>query len=114
MAITFTEAAAAELRDRIRQELERAVGLRDGPDRERCWVAARQVDLASIQTIHSFAGRPAADFPLEANLPPGFSTLDEIQQERGVWGGVSRMALRRGTRRRSLLIAGGRCSGCWH
>src|SRR5256714_4543234 len=56
-AITFTEAAAAELRDRVRQELERAAMLRGSPEeRARCEKASREVDLAAVQTIHSFAG----------------------------------------------------------
>ena len=82
-AITFTEAAAAELRDRIRQELEiGAVQRTDPHERERCEQAARQVDLASIQTIHAFAGAVLRTYPLEADLPPNFTMLDEIQQER--------------------------------
>src|SRR3954451_10341818 len=51
-AITFTEAAAAELRDRIRQGLESAVASADIDPEARacCEQAAREVDLAAIQT----------------------------------------------------------------
>jgi ATP-dependent helicase/nuclease subunit A len=82
-AITFTEAAAAELRDRIRQELENAALCRtDIAERHLCEAAASQVDLASIQTIHAFAGGLLRTYPLEADLPPNFTMQDEIQQER--------------------------------
>jgi ATP-dependent helicase/nuclease subunit A len=90
-AITFTDAAAAELRDRVREGLERAAeGMmpRTGPEedpspeeRERCRVAAGEIDSAAIRTIHAFAGHLLRTYPLEVGLPPGFSTLDEIDQE---------------------------------
>ncbi len=81
VAITFTEAAAAELRNRVRRELERAAL---DPDRlaevrAHCAVAVGEVDLAAIQTIHSFAGTLLRTFPIEAGLPPGFDVWDEIR-----------------------------------
>src|SRR3954463_14633070 len=54
-AITFTEAAADELRDRGRERLERGGGQGNAPEeRERCRRAAGEIDLAAIQTIHAF------------------------------------------------------------
>src|SRR4051794_32882376 len=46
IAITFTEAAAAELRDRIRSELEKAAGDESGgaTERERCATARATFD----------------------------------------------------------------------
>src|SRR6185436_6100151 len=32
-----------------------------------------------ISTLHAFAQRVLAEFPVEAGLPPGFEVLDEIQ-----------------------------------
>ncbi len=82
-AITFTEAAAAELRERVRAELQKAAS--DGempPDRrERCVQAIPDLDRASIQTLHSFAGMLLRERPLEAGLPPGFETLDAIESD---------------------------------
>jgi ATP-dependent helicase/nuclease subunit A len=81
-AITFTEAAAGELRARIRRDLEREA--RDAADeavRTRCRRAAVEVDLATIQTIHSFAATLLRTFPIEAGLPPGFEVLDQIQSD---------------------------------
>ncbi len=82
-AITFTEAAAAELRERIRRELEQAASdpARTGLERARLADAAKDVDLAAIQTIHGFANRLLAADPLGAGLPPGFQVLEQIESE---------------------------------
>jgi len=68
-AITFTEAAAAELRDKVRRELEN-VASREG--NALCLKAAGDIDNAAIQTLHSFAGSILREQPLEARLPPRF------------------------------------------
>ena len=79
-AITFTETAAAELRDRVRQGLEEAAADASlGEEaRARCAQGTVDLDQASIQTLHSFASALLHDRPLEAGLPPAFETSDEI------------------------------------
>ena len=79
-AITFTELAAAELRDRVRQELEKATADATRPEAERelCRQGVSDLDQANIRTLHSFAGQLLQERPLEAGLPPGFDTSDEI------------------------------------
>ena len=78
-AITFTEAAAAELRDRVRQELEEAADCAGSEEeRARCAQGVEDLDQASIQTLHSFAAALLHERPLEAGLPPAFETSDEI------------------------------------
>ena len=82
-AITFTESAAAELRARITESLELAADDSSLPQdqRERCQRAVVELDHASIQTLHSFAGSLLGERPLAAGLPPGFTIRDEIEAE---------------------------------
>ncbi len=82
-AITFTEAAAAELRDRIRTALEKSVdddSLSD-EERSRSRQGVEQLDNAAIQTLHSFAAALLHERPLEAGLPPSFDTMDAIESQ---------------------------------
>src|SRR3954452_4086546 len=77
-AITFTETAAAELRERVREALGVAATSGDvGADR--CADALAHFDDTTISTLHAFAQRVLAEFPVEAGLPPGFEVLDDIQ-----------------------------------
>ncbi len=78
--ITFTEAAAAELRARLRQSLENASQEpgRTDAERERCQRGISDLDQAAIRTLHAFAAMLLHERPLEAGLPPGFETSDEI------------------------------------
>ncbi len=84
-AITFTEKAAAELRDRVRQgleeEAEKARGAGDPVTAERCDLAIDQLDSAAIGTLHAFAQRVLAENPIEAGLPPRVEILDEVSSE---------------------------------
>jgi ATP-dependent exoDNAse (exonuclease V) beta subunit len=78
-AITFTEKAGAELRDRIRRELQRRVGGAGDPDVvQRCRLALDQLDGAAIGTLHAFAQRLLSEHPIEAGLPPRVEVLDEV------------------------------------
>ena len=71
VAITFTEKAAGELRERIRAELA-AAGLGD---------ALRAVDAAQIQTIHAFASDILRSRAIDAGLDPEFRILDQLQAD---------------------------------
>ncbi len=73
-AITFTERAAAELGDRVREKLQQ----RAAAGSERCAAALHGLDRAAICTLHAFAQRILTEHPVEAGLPPRFEVLDDI------------------------------------
>ncbi len=78
-AITFTEKAGAELRDRLRRELQECAGTdADSEVQRRCRDAIGQLDSAAIGTLHSFAQRILTEHPIEAGLPPQIEVLDEV------------------------------------
>ncbi|WP_324651547.1 UvrD-helicase domain-containing protein [Georgenia sp. H159] len=84
-AVTFTEKAGAELRDRLREAFERCwrAARTDGTDAsrlagERAAVALDDLDSAAIGTLHSFAQRILTRHPIEAGLPPLVEVLDEV------------------------------------
>jgi ATP-dependent helicase/nuclease subunit A len=80
VAVTFTEAAAAELRDRLRAELVRAKHLED----------ALLLDQAYITTIHGFGLRLISEFAFEAGQAPKSRLLNKDEEKT-----LIRMALAR-------------------
>ncbi|MCB1611991.1 MAG: UvrD-helicase domain-containing protein, partial [Xanthomonadales bacterium] len=103
LVTTFTDAAAQELRARIRQRLldaEAALATPELPDSDlkafleelcarggrtpvltRVKLALSEIDLAPISTIHGFCKRVLSDFPFDTGVP---FTLGEIVDEKAL------------------------------
>ncbi len=77
-AVTFTEKAGAELRDRLRAEFEREYRAATGRRKALAATALDDLDGAAIGTLHSFAQRILTMHPIEAGLPPLIEVLDEV------------------------------------
>ena len=100
LCITFTKAAAANMANRVFEELRRWTALGDGaldaaiarmsnrkPDAAQRALARRLFAMAletpgglKVQTVHGFCTRLLQQFPFEANTAARFEVLDEASQ----------------------------------
>jgi ATP-dependent helicase/nuclease subunit A len=75
VALTFTNKAARELRERIRRECR--ARLEHGEDPLRWRAVLRGLEAARIGTFHAFCGDVLRRHAIEAGVDPGFAVLDE-------------------------------------
>jgi superfamily I DNA/RNA helicase len=88
VVITFTEKAAREVSHRLRQRLGSVVSL----------------DEAYIGTIHGFCQSLLRRYPIEAGLPPRFTTADELTSGALADERAEQVCRRSTTRRKQLAI----------
>ena len=78
LAITFTEKAAGEMRQRLRTQLD---ALAQGRPDEPGWRRAREaLWRAQVGTIHGLCASLLREFPLEAGVDPDFGILEETDR----------------------------------
>jgi len=82
VAITFTEKAAAEMTDRLRNACaKRAETARDDEAKQKWEQAFWAVQTGAASTIHGLAQRILKGFPFAAGLDPRFTILDGNESE---------------------------------
>ncbi len=103
VAITFTEKAATEMKERISRVLLRTRRVAQLPQwRDRASEILEHLPEAPIGTIHSFCARLLRRFALDAGVDPSFRILDELEAqtlrervcERWLWQNISSQSLR--------------------
>ncbi len=73
VAVTFTEKAANEMKERLRQELSRLPSsIPNAPQH------LRALENAPISTIHSFCARLLREQAIAAGIDPQFAVMDEV------------------------------------
>jgi ATP-dependent helicase/nuclease subunit A len=86
LALTFTEKAATEMKDRVRSSISTGEGMVANRAR-----ALDDFNWAEIQTFHSFCSNVLRQYPLEAGVSPDFDVLEEPEKDAILQGAMDKI-----------------------
>ena len=79
LVLTFTRAAASEMKGRILSRLRLAASEAEGKERKRLRAEADRVGTSYISTVHAFCGRVLRRHAAKLGIAPDFRVADEME-----------------------------------
>lgn len=84
LALTYTDKAAAEMREKIEREIRR-----EFDETGEFETVLENIHKCSISTFHGFCASLLKEFPIEAGVEPGFSVMDDLDKSELVENTIS-------------------------
>jgi len=80
LIVTFTEAAAAEMKERLEGAIRGALAESEGEQRQHLLKQLRLLNVANISTLHAFALRLIEQYHYTIDLDPQFRLSDDAER----------------------------------
>lgn len=84
LAITFTEKAANEMKERIKRKIHEMSDAKENVNIPHLNMLQKRVNYAWISTMHAFCSRVLREFPLQSGIDPMFEVITESEKRKRV------------------------------